>query len=326
MAINPSNPSELAISYTNFNHGNFGPYTNDCGGPGAKVLEVDQDVVVSTNGGATWSAPTVVYFDCTGKTDAVNQFSQVAFDPAGRIFDAWEEFAGNFFTRSLLIAKSGNGGASFGVPVTVHAVNPVGDSYLVFGLQGYIRDYEMPSLAIGKPGAPNAGDLYISWNDGNRRKPDQWMEVLKSCCGYGDGKYGFGNVLFTSSTDHGNSWSAPVQVNQVVKFPTDHFQPALASDFNGRLAVCWYDRNATPRNYVMTRNCSQSVNNGATWRAPIVLASGTSVVNQDFFLVTTNDLGDYDGLTTDFTDANNGFIGGFHYTLLGDQTVRATKF
>jgi hypothetical protein len=324
MAINPSNPSELAVSYTNFNSGNYGPYTNDCGAPGADVLEVDQEVVVSTNGGASWSSPTVVTFDCGGY--AFNQGSQVAFDPSGNIFDAWEEFASNNFKRSIQIAESTDGGASFGAPVTVRKVKPVGDSDVLFGLQGSIRDFEFPSLVIGKPGAPNAGELYITWNNGSRRVADQWMQILQSCCSYGDGKYGFGNVLVTSSTDHGASWSKPVRVNAAIKAPTDHFQPVIASGLHGALVACWYDRNVTPRNYVMTRNCSLSTNNGATWGAPTVLQSGVSVVNQDSELIATNYLGDYDGLATDFTNVNRGFLGGFHDTLLGDQSVEAMKF
>lgn len=325
MAISPIDPSELAISYTNFNDGNFGPYANDCGAAGAKVFEIDQEVVVSTDGGATWSTPTVVHFDCTGQTNAFNQFSQIAFDPNGNIFDAWEEFSSNYFTRSILIAKSTDNGASFGSPVKVASVDPVGDSYVLFGLQGDIRDYEAPSLSIGNPWGPNPGQIFIAWNDGNRRRPDQWMKILKGCCGYGDGDYGFANVLVTSSTDDGATWSTPVQVNSTIASPTDHFQPSIASEYSGNVGVCWYDRNTSSLNYQMTRQCSVSTDNGATWSVAVNLQSGVSVVNQDTFLIAQNYLGDYDTLVPDFTNTYSGFLGAFHSTLDGDQSVEVTR-
>ncbi len=322
MAINPANPSELAISYTNFNSGNFGPYSNDCGGAGADVPEVDIEAVVSMNGGGTWSSPTVVAYQCGGS--AFPQGSAVAIDPSGNIFVAYENFASNFFTREIDIAESTNGGASFGTPVKVHSVNPVGDGNFAFGLQSYIRDLDFPSLAIGMPGAPNAGDLFLAWNDGNRRVNDEWMQFLQHDFGYGDGKYGFSNVLFTESTNHGATWSTSVRVNTVLKAPTDHYQPAVAAEPNGTLAACWYDRNVNYLNYNIARNCATSTNNGGTWSVSNIAHVGTPVPNQDL-LIAPDYMGDYDGLATDYTGANNGFLGGFVQTVTGHQNVMATR-
>jgi BNR repeat-like domain len=325
MAISPNNASTLVITYTNFNLGNYGPYNNDCGNAGADIEEVDIEAVMSTDGGSTWSSPTIVAFQCTGSTGAFLQGSSVAIDPSGNIFVAYENFAANYFTREIDIALSTDNGASFGAPVKVTAVKPAGDGWFFFGLQGFIRDFDFPSLAIGRPGAPNAGELFLVWNDGNRRVYDQWQRIVQYATGYGDAKYGFTNAMFTASTDHGATWSTPLRLNAFVKAWTDHFQPTVAADSSGTLDACWYDRSRFSLNYKIARDCATSTDNGATWSAPSRLAVvGNSVVNQDL-MIAYDYMGDYDELTSDYTGANPGFLGGFLQTLNGAQNVVATR-
>jgi hypothetical protein len=62
--------------------------------------------------------------------------------------------------------------------------------------------------------------LYVSWEDGTT---------------------GLDNVLLSASYDGGNTWTAPIQVNDNVS-PVDEFQPNLDVAANGTVGVAFYDR------------------------------------------------------------------------------------
>jgi hypothetical protein len=53
---------------------------------------------------------------------------------------------------------------------------------------------------------------------------------------------GFGNILLSASYDQGQTWSAPIQVNDNIVSNVDEFQPNLAVAPNGTLSVNFYDR------------------------------------------------------------------------------------
>ena len=169
------------------------------------------------------------------------------------------------------------------------------------------------------------------------------------------GNYAYTDVLVSKSRD-GVHFGPTVQVNSDQQ-PTvggghDHFQPAIATDKTGRAAICWYDRRNDPRNFNIERFCAKS-DNGKDWvnlRVPIApfapihrldfelacctFGSFVGPVGQDvgiFSLI--NDtvdmryMGDYDGLTTDFTGKTTGFIGAFQWMSSGmNPDVKAFKF
>ncbi len=58
---------------------------------------------------------------------------------------------------------------------------------------------------------------------------------------YEDYSAGVGNVLLTASYDGGQTWSAPIKVNDNMT-PADEFQPGLATAANGIISVTFYDR------------------------------------------------------------------------------------
>jgi hypothetical protein len=58
---------------------------------------------------------------------------------------------------------------------------------------------------------------------------------------YEDYSAGWDNVLLTMSTDDGQSWSTPIQVNDNLSH-VDEFQPNLSVSPTGTVSVAWYDR------------------------------------------------------------------------------------
>jgi hypothetical protein len=316
-AIDSTNvPQRLYVTYTDFDFSaaRGGP-GNDCGTGGSNISRTAIELVRSTDGGAHWSVPTVVHEVCG---EPFVQGSQVAVDPTnGRVHVAWESIASDATTREIDIAKSVDQGASFSPPTRVGSVHPAGDGN-VLGLQGMIDNLEFPSLAIGKA-ANNQGELYLVWNDGDQPTADAVLDLI----GVNGGNYDFSDILFVKSTDGGNSWSAPVLISQggSASTPHDNFNPAIATDRTGRLAVCWYDRRRDSNNFLIDRFCGSSTDDGVTWtNARITSVNFPSLVDQDFFEPAGYN-GDYDTLASDTTNAFAGLLGGFASNSAGNPRV-----
>jgi hypothetical protein len=336
MAVNPANPQQLFVTYTN----------DDFTGArcGAGVFGNGIELVWSNDGGATWSSPAVVTETCEtapGKGPVV-EFSEVAVDPASStVYVTWEDVgavvAFPSLPRAVDIAKANLPGTlvppSFGSPVKVSDINYAGmfDSLPPFGeaaaivqiLQGRILTFEHPKLAIGK-GPKNAGVLYVVWNDGDHPVPDLFSATAS---------YQFSDILFASSADAGATWSAPVKVNNssadgTPAHPfTDEFHPALATDKTGKIGVCYYDRSNDPRNFLIGRTCAFSTAGNKWKNIRIQSPGGPSIVNQDDIIISLHNwLGDYEALASDSLNQSAGFIGGYTDTSAGYQNIRENKF
>ena len=151
------------------------------------------------------------------------------------------------------------------------------------------------------------------------------------------GRYGFTDIRVSTSKD-GVNFMPSAQVNSdrqpKVGGGHDHFQPAIATDSTGRAAICWYDRRNDPQNFQIERFCAQS-KNGRDWddfRVPIAPFAPIHRLDFALFLGSTttldqNNMGDYDGLASDFTGKNKGFIGAFQWMSSGmNPDVKAFSF
>ena len=306
--------SEIYVTYTDFDNSSG----NICGTDIIPIERVAIELVSSSDGGMTWSAPTEVTHVCADllvNPDTSITGSQIAVAKDGSVYVAWEAFGlggGDPSVREIDIAKSGIGGASFSAPTKITSVNCVGDC--VDGtLQGAIRIFEFPSLVVGK--GTQSAKLFMTWNDGDNPQSDALI-----------GTYNFADVKVVSSSD-GVTWSAPVKANLNPASNTDHFQPALSSDKSGRIAVCFYDRRNDPNNFLIDRYCANSTTGGASFatNTRITPKSFPSVVGQDV-LISPTYLGDYDTLTSDTLNTIAGFRGAFANNVLGAPNVQSNKY
>jgi hypothetical protein len=265
------------------------------------------ELVRSNNGGATWSAPTVVDQVCSDFPDfPFLQGSQVVVDSHGTVYVEWERFAGFAgATRELRIARSTNKAASFQPSSKIDNVIQVGDGY---ALQGHFRDPLTGSLAVDRSGTKTDGDLYVTWDDGRFfATPD-----IESPTGF----YNYANVLVSRSSDGGKTWSAAVRVNNdPTALPNgsgiDHFQPAVSVDNLGNVGVCWYDRRNDPMNYKVGRFCSVKKVGSSTWpNYNLGLTTWQPIHDVDAY-INPDYLGDYDSLASDSTNASPGFQGAY---------------
>jgi hypothetical protein len=315
IAVDPNLPSRIYVVYTDLDFSG-----SVCGtSSGSAIPRYAIEAVSSPDAGLTWSAPVVVSQVCA---DAAHTFAfvngaQTAVGPSGEIYVAWEEFggSGSISSRAIEIAKSVDAGSSFSAPLTVATPYCAGDCA---DWQGLFHSNEYPTLATGR--GPHRGIVYLAWNDGNRQIPDMLTTT---------GFYNFTDIMFSRSADGGATWSTPVRVNDNPKGGgtplSDQFEPAMATDDTGRIAICFYDRRNDPSNFRIDRYCASSPG-GLRWtNTRITFQNFPSVVGEDV-LVAPDYMGDYDSLASDFRNHHSGFIDSFANNLSGNPTVATNSY
>ncbi len=176
-------------------------------------------VRLSTDGGATWGAPTVVQDNLAGPAFADKPM--VAADPARhRVYVAWSRAVPSATTDSceaipsanqLLVAASADAGRTFAPPVAI-------------GAPGYATAFAAAMAVAGD------GTLYVAFE-----ASDRGVTPVRAA------------IYVVRSTDGGASFSPPVRVGAAVEpeepdganvFPTSW--PAIAIDpTTGRVWVAW---------------------------------------------------------------------------------------
>jgi hypothetical protein len=139
-------------------------------------------------------------------------------DAAGDVYVSVVSFPPSGKPSKIFVARSDDDGESFGPFVAVATPGMIPTAGLP---NTRFRDGITESFAAS-PTHP--GNVYVAWEDWDGAQMD---------------------VKLSQSTDGGETWSAPVTVNDNVDpagGPTDQFQPSVAAGPNGAVAVAFYDR------------------------------------------------------------------------------------
>lgn len=195
----------------------------------------------STDGGLTFN-------DLTKVSDqGNNQGSCPAVGPNGDLYVAWI----NYTNKEIMIDKSSNpgdpNGASFGTDIVVSSVTPISSLNLLSRVNSF------PVCAVD----PTNGDVYLAWDDNRYRESD---------------------ILFTRSTDGGQTWlgvngvpisqgGEPMNVanNKASGFINDQFFPWISVNSNGKVSISFYDRRNYPNNDSVDVYLAESVNGGKSF-------------------------------------------------------------
>jgi hypothetical protein len=306
MTVDPANPNPIFVTYTDFDFSGTVCGFDPAGFP---IFRNAIELVRSTDNGSTWSSPVVIQEFCGG-TGFV-QFSQVAVGPGGEVYVAWEVF-GASPSATALIRKSTDHGVTFGNTSTIASIVFVGDPLTAL-FQGGFRSGADISLAVDRSGkkATN-GNLYLTWQDGGGLQVPSFSFLPDT--------YNFSDALLSRSSDGGATWSPAVRVNDngsASGDATDQYQPGVAVDKTGKVAVCFYDRRLDPQNFLIDRFCATSTNAGATWTNTRQSTPSWAPWHATDVQVNPFYMGDYDGMASDSTNSKDGFIGAFQFINAG---------
>lgn len=310
MAVNPANPNQIAVTYTDFDTSGLICGTNK--------ERIAIELVYSANGGSTWSSPVVIDQQCYVSPNYTwDQGSQVAFSASGAVNVAFEQFSQALPAgRAILFKRATSLGTAFSSAVKVADVSGVGDGSL---LQGGFRAFiDLQGLAVDRSGLTTNGNIYLVWHD---------TDFSDSGHNFSNVFYGYSDVWISKSSNNGLTWSTPVHVNNNTEplsggLGTDSFMPGIAVDnTSGKVAVCWYDRRNDPLNLRVDRYCGDSTDAGGTFTNVRVTPNNFMPFHGMDDLVSFDYMGDYDTVASDGLKATSGFIGAFQKVTGAGGTV-----
>ncbi|MDM7917097.1 MAG: sialidase family protein, partial [Candidatus Eisenbacteria bacterium] len=214
--------------------------------------------VRSTNGGVSFNHDTILANNSGGGNGACP-----IIDPSGIFHVFWRDS----YQDSLWVSHSTDQGLTWSADRGIVEMHPLPST-----LPPGFRMVNLPSAAAD----PLTGAIVVVWNDQLYGDPD---------------------ILSVRSTDGGQTWSAPIRVNDDAPGATQFF-PWIAFDPHGTAHVCWYDRRENGSDIDVYY--AKSTDDGASWDANVRVtpASFPPILPWD---TTTPFLGDYNAIAANAT-------------------------
>ena len=117
------------------------------------------------------------------------------------------------------------------------------------------RFQSFPMFAVDNRGERYRDRIYAAWNDMSSGHP---------------------RILFTYSSDRGNTWTGPKPIGSPASQSADQFQVALAVNSEGTLAVTWYDTQGFADGSAFHEYFTASTDGGETFLPEVRLSSAPS--------------------------------------------------
>jgi hypothetical protein len=205
------------------------------------ISNFDIQLTRSTDDGLTWgpSGGTTIV-SSPGPYFPTFEGPNVTVGPDHAVYVSWwnaNNFSKTAANPQIMMRKSVDQGVTFGDPVPVTGLRTYyysGDLLLTDSGGHNFTTNAFPQAAVN----PVTGDIYVAFDD------------------WGNGSWqgkDMGNVYFTQSSDGGQHWSKPVQVNDD-QTNNDQWFPALAVTPDGsHVGLFWYDRRLDPANNLIDR-------------------------------------------------------------------------
>jgi hypothetical protein len=209
----------------------------------------------------------------------------VKTNSAGEAFVFWPA-TGN---RRIVMAKSTNGGASWGTPVVVATAK---DSYDI-GVPAFANRRALIYTAGAAYKTSTVNNVYVTWTDltgatGCTSSSNEPGTNASSTCKT--------RIWFARSTNGGTSWGTPVMINNQASLNDQFNQWIGVDETNGRIAVIYYDTVGDSTRKTTNIWYQTSADNGATWSAATKLT--TSATNETISGADSgNQYGDYNSLS-----------------------------
>ena len=251
----------------------------------------------TTDGGQTWE-PSRVIFD-PGSNNTAETF-QILTLPNGNLVNVFTQQirksssggTDHFDFKISLIRSTDHGQTWQSIPTPVADILPINDMVQIPGARGVANPdggigIDAQSWFFNVAMDPNNGNLYVVWQDARFSN------------------FQYNSIAFAMSSDGGQTWSTPIQVNQtpnnVLAGNRQAILPSVAVNQDGIVAVTYYDfRNNTPDPGVPTdlwmahAHPADGLTNPASWSSenrmtPTSFNIENAPVRNGYFL------GDYQG-------------------------------
>jgi hypothetical protein len=239
-------------------------------------------VSVRPGPGGVWGAPQQI---SGGETTGTAIGGDIKTNSHGDVFAFWPDTG----SQNLFVAKSVNGGATFGGPVII------GSTIGAFNIGVPAQDNRRVLIYLSGGAFRTATEnlVYAVWTDlaggvgCNSAGSEPGNNVAATCKT---------RIWFARSTDGGATWDAPAQLNGQSSL-NDQFFPRLAVDeSSGVIMVVYYDTVNDPGRLKAELWMQASYDFGLTWTAPVQVA--TAQTNETAGSAQLNfQYGDYIGLT-----------------------------
>jgi hypothetical protein len=222
----------------------------------------------SSDGGNTWSEAKRINHvagDCVDGDNTV-EGAVPAVGPNGELYVSWVGPAGMMFDRSMDYGDTWLKDDIFVTDV------PGGWDYHV---PGFSRCNGLPVLVCDTSGGPNNGTLYINWTDQRNGDLDT-------------------DVWLTKSQDGGDTWSAPIRVNDDPPGKHQFLTWVDIDQTNGNLYFVFYDR----RDYTdhLTDTYMAWSSNGGITFENFKVSSSPFYPNQNVFMGDYNNVSAHNGV------------------------------
>lgn len=239
-------------------------------------------VAVRNGPGGTWSAPLQI---SGAETTGTAIGSDIKTNADGDVFAFWPDTG----SQRLFVAKSTDGGGSFGTPVEIA---PTSGSFQVF-LPAQDNRGVLIYLSGGAYRTTTKDHVYAVWTDlaggaGCNAAGDSPGSSVTAAC--------TSRIWFSRSLDGGATWEAPKQIHDQSTKSDQFFARMAVDESNGNLMVVYYETGVGASRLTADLWMQHSTDDGVTWSKP------TKVTNHD-----TNETvagaqlnfqyGDYIGLT-----------------------------
>src|SRR5579862_222514 len=239
-------------------------------------------VAVRTGPSGSWSAPLQI---SGSETTGTAIGCDIKTNANGDVFAFWPDTG----SRKLFVAKSTDGGTTFGTPVEI--ATTVGAFNLALPAQDN-RDV-LIYVSGGAYRTATENLVYACWTDlaggsGCSTSSDQPGSDVTSACK--------SRIWFSRSTDGGATWSAATKINDQSSKNDQFFARMALDETSGDLMVIYYDTVADPGRLKADIWMQSSTDNGVTWSSPTKIT--TSPTDETASTAQSNfQYGDYIGLT-----------------------------
>ncbi len=232
----------------------------------------------STDGGATWS-PRIIISSAVNAGN-MNQGVNIHTGPDGQVYAIWAIYdTWPSDETALGFARSFDGGVTFEPAVRI-----------ITNIKGIrtsetskcMRVNSFPSMTVDISNSPDRGTIYAVWPNIGVPGVNAGSDI---------------DVYMIKSSDQGNTWSAPVRINQdPAGLGKEHFFPWITCDpVYGTLNIIFYDdRNVS--SFQCEVYCATSNNGGDSWedfKVSDVAFTPSPIPN-----MAVNYMGDYLGITS----------------------------